>query len=372
MMREFYENRYISKNENNSRSLFLFEDNENTTLKQTLFEYNKIVLLGSPGIGKTTELKNLFNVLWSEKDETGLIPFYINLKYFRKTSKYEDLITFEKWRKLQNIVFILDGLDEIADIQDFVSELELFISKNNHMQIKYIVSCRTNIYEKYLIKISGFETFFLKSLNKNQINSLLRRKHNLDYNELNISSKNYTYLESPFFLDLFAKYFSQKGVLPESDSEIWDLYVSETIEEHKSKQVKRSIINSHQLIIELKKVALVNELMQRSYIAESELNILVGESYKDFIDNPFMIYNSELDNWSFQHRQIQEYFVAKSLSNKSFDDILKIIKIEGENSIHPSLFNSITFLINLDIESETYDKLIDWLEKNQLEVLLKA
>ena len=372
-MTEFYEHRYISKNDSDSRSLFFLEDSDRITLKNTVFEHDKIVLLGSPGIGKTTELKNLFNELWKEKDQNGLIPFYINLKYFRKTSRFEDLITFKDWIKLPKVVFILDGMDEIADIQDFVSELELFISKKNSLSIKYVISCRTNIYEKYLVKISGFQTFFLKNLNRYQINSILEKKHKLNLSEVNIHANHYDYLESPFFLDLFAKYYLQKSTLPNSDSEIWDLYVSETIKEHRDKQIKREVLNNQQLIIELKKVSIVNELMQRSYINDSELNLLVGDSYDYFTDNPFMVFNSELDNWSFKHRQIQEYFVAKSLSERSFEEVLKIIKIDGENSIHPSLFNSLTFLINLlNDESQTYLDLISWLQENQLEVLFKA
>lgn len=250
MMTMFYEKRYISKNENDSLNLFLIDENENTTLHQAIFEHDKIVLLGSPGIGKTTELRNLFDNLWDKKEDTGLIPFFLNIKYFRNTSRFEDLIPFKDWRKLQNVIFILDGLDEIADIQDFVSELELFISKNRDFQLKYVVSCRTNIYEKYLIKISDFETFFIKNLNQNQINSLLKKRHGFEHTKLNISPKIYSYLESPFFLNLFAKLYTQIGELPENEAAIWDLYVTEAINEHRAKQIKRSVINSHQLIIE--------------------------------------------------------------------------------------------------------------------------
>jgi hypothetical protein len=40
--------------------------------------------------------------------------------------------------------------DEIAEIQDFISAFEVFCLSNRILNIKYVISCRTNIYEKYL------------------------------------------------------------------------------------------------------------------------------------------------------------------------------------------------------------------------------
>lgn len=79
--------------------------------------------------------------------------------------------------ELPVITFILDGLDEIAEIQDFVSEMENFIKKRNEdKNINVVISCRTNIYEKYLVKISGFKYFYLEGLTDKQINNILEKR----------------------------------------------------------------------------------------------------------------------------------------------------------------------------------------------------
>ena len=155
-----YEKRYIRREEINYFTI----NEENETLEQFLQEKNRIVLLGNAGIGKTTELKYLFNSLWDKRQEQQNFPFFITLKNFRETSTFEDLIPLKEWRELPIITFILDGLDEIANIQDFISSLELFFNQYKEYKINVVVSCRTNIYEKYITKIDNFKYVFLEGL----------------------------------------------------------------------------------------------------------------------------------------------------------------------------------------------------------------
>ena len=346
----YYEPRYISQSNNNSVNFFFGEKNNRKTLYESIFEFDKIVLLGNPGIGKTKELDNIFEVLWLEQETTGLIPFSINLKNFRPINEFEDLIKYEDWKSLPNIIFILDGLDEISEIQDFISAFEIFVSKNNLFNIKYVISCRTNIYEKYLVNISNFKTFFLDHLMLDQAKSILNEKYKINLDLISIDDKHKNYLQTPFFLNLFAEYYLKNQKPPQSDSEMWEMYVEKTIEVHKKKNIKKKVISNPKLIKELKKVAFVNELMQKNFSTEAELDAILGENHIEFIENPFVIeLNTEEKKWNFEHRQIQEYFVAKTLSEKNIQEIISIIKIPNTNlnAIHPSLFNTITFLINL-------------------------
>ncbi|RXG15245.1 NACHT domain-containing protein [Leeuwenhoekiella aestuarii] len=374
MKKEHYEIRYINKTNESTNELSILGIDNKVLLVDEIFVQQKIVLLGNPGIGKTTELKHLFNVLWAKKNETGLIPFYIDLKYFRRTNRFEDLILYDEWKNLPNVVFILDGLDEIEYLHDFISEFEIFTTRYSDRKIKYVVSCRTNIYEKHLINISGFQTYYLKNLNFDQAKSILKKKYSLDINSLRINEKSKEFIQSPFFLSLFVEYFKQAGELPSTDSEIWDLYINATINRHKTKYIKKGLIQKPVLINRLEKLAFVNELMQRNYISDKNLYEMFNNEYEEFTSNPpLLVYNSEQENWSFEHRQIQEFFVAKVLLDKSIEEILEIVKIKNINAIHPSLFNAITFLLNLfDEENPTYNELINWLKENQIEILFKA
>ena len=128
MNSKYYEPRFIKNSKNNIELLFSEEESKQTLLDLSK-KNDKIVLLGNPGIGKTTELLLLFEKLWELKDVELNFPFFINLKNFRLSTEFEDLILFEEWKELPSITFILDGLDEISNINDFISELEIFLKK---------------------------------------------------------------------------------------------------------------------------------------------------------------------------------------------------------------------------------------------------
>ncbi|AVM55160.1 hypothetical protein [Capnocytophaga sp. oral taxon 864] len=71
-----YEKRYIRREEINYFTI----NEENETLEHFLQEKNRIVLLGNAGIGKTIELKYLFNSLWDKREEQQNFPFLLLLK----------------------------------------------------------------------------------------------------------------------------------------------------------------------------------------------------------------------------------------------------------------------------------------------------
>lgn len=88
----------------------------------------------------------MFIYFWKEKREKGIIPFYLNIKNFTDNTDIENLINFPNWRLIENPCFIIDGLDEISNLNNFISKLEL-LPYNKKVKI-ILESCRTNIYEK--------------------------------------------------------------------------------------------------------------------------------------------------------------------------------------------------------------------------------
>ncbi|RKR11686.1 hypothetical protein C8C82_3743 [Flavobacterium sp. 81] len=373
MNQNYYELRHVIKSNEKSFNFYLENINKQKTLEDNIFEHDKIVLLGNPGIGKSTELKNLFDGLWSKIDSNGLVPFSINLKNFRPVNNFEDLLAYKDWKTLPQIIFILDGLDEIAEIEDFLSAFEIFMNQHKLAKYKYVISCRTNIFEKYLINIANFETFYLEDLTFKQSSSILNRKFSIRLEDLSLSDKHYQYLKTPFFLNLFAEYFISEKKLPDSDAKMWETYVNKHMELQKIKVQKRRVINIPREVKELKKIAFLNEFQHKNFITAVELNDAVGDSYIELIENPFFInLENEQEKFSFEHRQLQEYFVAKTLAEKSFDEILSIIKIDNLDKLHPTLFNSISFLLNLITDENSINQLIDWIEINQIELLIRA
>lgn len=373
IQKNHYETRFISKSNQQHKASFYYDKNEPKILMDYVFEYDKMVLLGNPGIGKTRELENLFDLLWEVKDSTGLIPFSLKLKNFRKGKDFEELIKFKNWKELYNVIFILDGLDEIEFIQDFLSAFEIFISQNSERNIKYLISCRTNIFEKYLVNISNFETFFLENLTYEQAKSILKNKYNVNIDDLKLQKNHSIYIQTPFFLELLAEYYlNNKKILPQSDAIMWDNIVDNALKIYKEKRLKEELKSIPKIKSNYEKVAFINELMQRNYFTDDELYKILKEDSIKFIEYPYITAIDD-NKFSFEHRQMQEYFVAKLLSKREFDQILNIVKIEGVNNIHPSFFNVMTFLINLlEIDSEVFKKIIKWINENQIELFFKA
>ncbi|MCF2218331.1 hypothetical protein H9Q08_03355 [Chryseobacterium sp. PS-8] len=368
----FYEQRYIKTPKSNSE-IQLIDEQSKDTLSDILVKNNRIVLLGNPGIGKSTELNILFDLLEEKKGDDLNFPFRIDLKNFRTVSKFEDLIHFKKWEELPCITFILDGLDEIAAIQDFISELESFLSKNEDKNINVVISCRTNIYEKYLINISGFKYFYLDGLTDRQINNILEKRISklLNNGELN---KFRVYLENPFNLNLFCEYYESKGSYPETQAESWDLFIENELKKlTKDKLKKRGEIDIPHIKECLKKVAFTSELMQQNYISEDHVYDLLGRDDKSIFEQiSFIEKLPDSDNYTFRHKNYQEFFSAKLLAEFSAEQIISLIKITPEENItKPSLFNTITFLLNI-VDDEKLSDIKEWLLKHEPEILFLA
>ena len=371
MNKEYYEQRYI-KNSKSNVEYSLFEEKAKETLFDLLQKNSKIVLLGNPGIGKTTELKNLFEQLWENRENSLNFPIYINLKNFTKNHQFEELIPLKEWLELPRLTFILDGLDEIADIQNFISELELFVKKYEEKNIFIIISCRTNIYEKYLIKISGFTYFYLENLSDKQINRILENKisKQLTYNELD---KFRVFLENPFTLTLFCNYYKENETFPTSILEAFELSIKKELNHTKEKFKSRIDVDIPFVKKDLMKVAFIGELMQQNQISEDVLAEIILREYKPvFEELPFLDKLPHSENFVFRHKNYQEFFAAKYLSEFEIERIISIIKIDHNiNKTKPSLFNTITFLLNI-LDQQKFEALKKWLLDYEPEILFLA
>ena len=89
--------------------------------------------------------------------------------------------------------------------------------------------------------------------------------------------------------------------------------------------------------------------MKSNLITEENIFDALNEmqnNFGEFLKTPFLDKNTGKEEYFFAHRNIQEYFAALLLSKHSFEKILNIILIKDSNNIHPSLNNTVTFLIN--------------------------
>lgn len=365
------------KEENEKGIIELLDSNKSIGLPEIITSNDKIFLIGNPGSGKSTELRVLAEKLWEQGPETGLIPIYKSLKNFTITDSLESYLP-ASFDDFNNIIFILDGIDEIADIEYFKSKLEVFIDKNENRNksFKYIISCRTNVYESVVNTITGFQAFYLNDLTNYEIKMLLKSHCGNLIDKLNFGENIKDFLNTPFQVLILSEYINANRKLPNSTVELWDNYIKVRLSSDELEKLKKIKLNIHLINEYSKKLSLINELMKSNICSEDNIFKLVeknNSNLEEFKKNPLLDCTTGTKDWFFEHRNIQEYFAAVAISEKSFKEILKFIQVEGTLKTHPSLFNTITFLINLlNKSSEKYTKLRDWIVLNEPELLFKA
>lgn len=382
LSKEYIERLVEERSDNaNTRTLFKsadlisFQDSVNN-LKNA--EDNGIVLLGNPGSGKSLELTHLAVNEWKKRDKTGWIPFFSEIRTFTQNSSVEDYLP-EKWKEIPQLLIIYDGVDEVLNIPDFVSKIEKFNIDllNSKNKVKFVFSCRTNIYESLINSISNFQVTFLADLSHSEAREYLKNRYDISNEDFLILLKNKKseeFLTNPYYLKLLGEYYSIRKTLPINKAVLINKFVEKRLEHEKLKKFKLNRYDKSLVKKSCMKVALAMEAMQISEISDSQVLELLKSEKEIFIDSCFIkkVYGRE--SWKFEHRNLQEYFVAKSIKNLGFDEILSFICIDSDTpKTHPSWLNSISYLLNLiEADSEKYKMLIEWLIKYDPEVLFES
>lgn len=337
-----------------------------------------IVLLGNPGYGKSSELKQFALDLWESRNENTLIPVFYVLKNFSSSSNITDFLP-ENYKFIENLIVILDGIDELENIIDFSNKLRNFISDNKEYikdsKMKFLISCRTNVYRKYVKNINDFDTWFLDEIDIPSAVQFLDKKFNVDIREHKSFDiyKHQELLENPFYLELIGKYYKTHKILLTNKAILIDEYVKLRLNEDKDVKYQNDInFDTDRIISYTQKIAFALEAMQKPNLNSSEIKRVIKIDEKEFAKNPFLEENLD-GSWSFVHKNIQEYFVAKMLKDLTFEQIIEFIRIDSNtNKIHPTWYNVIAFLLNLELNENLYDSLIQWLLDNDFELLFNA
>ncbi|MGJ8549535.1 NACHT domain-containing protein [Winogradskyella wichelsiae] len=345
--------------------------------EEIVSDNDKIFILGNPGAGKTTSLEEFVMQYWSIGEQNGSTPIFRNLKNFTITDTIENKLP-NNFDDLKNVLLVLDGIDEIADVENFISKLEDFLNSETvlNLNLKCVISCRTNIYESVVKKINGFSTFFIKDLEYYEAIAFLKTLCESPIDHLEFNEISNSFLKNPFQIKILATYLNTYNRVPTNSAILWENYIAERLKTDSSEKQKRKKFNSSLIKSQSQKVSLINELMKSNTINEDLLLEVFNynpEHLEEFKKNPLIDMISGSSDWFYEHRNIQEYFAAKLISKQPIDNIISFIQILDKKRTHPSLFNSITFLINiLDKESDKYIQLVDWLVKHEPEILFKA
>ncbi|MEO8235766.1 MAG: hypothetical protein ABI549_10165 [Flavobacterium sp.] len=370
-----YVNRSFSEDLDTTFRFSFYDKVESLTLNKILETNDNIFILGNPGNGKSTELKKMALSIWKEGEVEDPIPIFKNLRNFTITDDVSSYLP-KGWEELNNILFILDGIDEISDIENFKSKLESFITSNTNKtkKHKFIISCRTNVYESIAKGISGFKVFYLKDLTQFESLELLKKKCGNIIDTIGYQDMLLDFLKTPFHIEIVADFINKKQTLPKNTADLWKTYITNRLTIDENDKLKKITLNIALIEEYSKKTSVINEFMKTNTFEENNLfKILNKNSYnfKEFKKNPLIELQKNTKVWNFEHRNIQEYFAAIAISEMDFVKIIDFIQIQNTLKTHPSLFNTITFLINI-LDGDKSQELISWLIVNEPELLFKA
>lgn len=339
-------------------------------------ENHKVLILGNAGLGKTYELEHLALEIWNDSSDER-VPIYSNFKNFTTLDTLDSFI-YHKWKSVDTIMFIFDGIDEIQNIHDFIAKLQNFITslEKEDRQFSMVISCRTNIYESLVKNVSGFKVFYLKELVYLQGKALLKKWSGSIIDDFDFNQNHLTFLRNPFQIKILSEYINTHKKLPSNTAILWKSYIDERLSYDTSDKFKRIALNPPLIKSYSKKISLINELRKSNVFNQDQLFKIAKNSSsdsKEFMLNPLLDTIPSSEDWYFEHRNIQEYFAALTISEMELDDIIHIIQIKNTSKTNPSLFNTISFLLNiLDETDAKYDSIIQWFLDNEPELLFKA
>lgn len=362
------------------RGFYIFENPEYQIELEEYLNISEfgVMVLGNPGYGKSQELKRFAVELWKNREVNLKIPKFLNLKTFNTNTSIESLLP-KDFKYLTDLTAIFDGLDEVHNIIDFTNKLKTFITENvdtiKKNRLKFIISCRTSIYNKYVKDFAGFQVCFLNEVSEGASIRFLFKKYNIDLRTDSRFNfwKYRDILENPFYLYLLGDYFKNTGEMLLNKSNLIEKYVKNRLDEDEKQKYRNDKDYEKSVILETsKKIALSMEAMQKTAISRSEITAICNQKV-DIFKNPFLQEGFNTEEWSFEHKNIQEYFVAKTLANLDFEEIIDFIRIDkNTNKIHPTWINVVSFLLNLDLPKTIFNQLVEWISDNEIQFVFEA
>ncbi|GGB64230.1 hypothetical protein GCM10007424_00100 [Flavobacterium suaedae] len=277
------------------------------------------------------------------------------------------------------LVIILDGVDEVENITDFTNKLRAYIdeheTKLKKYKIRFIISCRTNVYRKYIKQVAAFNEYYLNEVAFSQAAPFLFEKFGLDLS----TQPNFDYsqqrqlFENPFYLELIGKYYLQHKSLRTDKATLIREFVNSRLKHDEDNKFSNDAgFDIDRIISDTRRAAFTFESLQKTNLSAADLKKVTGMEATTLAKNPFLEENTD-GTWAFENKNIQEYFVATLMVELSFEEILELIRIDTDiNKVHPSWYNVVSFTLNLNLPQQVYADLADWLAEHDYEVLFNA
>ncbi len=362
---KFYDIYYPIKAKYKELSTDFIEDFEDV-----LINYKNIALIGIAGCGKTTLIRHIFlnSILTKNK-----IPILIELRNLNTFSGTLESLILEKVLKTKTkpseeifkrtlnsgkYVFLLDGFDEIFSEKrvEIVRQIELFIDSNSGNN--FIISSRPG---SNVENFPRFYPFTVEELTSRDIVKFVNinvkieetNKRILEVINENKNADYKNYLKNPLLLSMFILAIYSHPEIP-SRKNIFYKNVFDTLYSRHDAHTKNSFLREKFAKLEredyeviLEKFSFIASIegkfeFSEEYLTEVFYRIKLQSNYSYKIDDLIKDYKSQISIllqdgfiFTFPHRSMQEYFMARFVSKlpeKSKIDFYKKLKIISKNS----------------------------------------
>ena len=233
---------------------FFNKDNQQTTqLKQShktidFFDRDdikgKLLILGEPGAGKTTELLSLTQDLIQRaiENKTAPIPVIFELSSWKNDQAIRDWLieklcdiykgvpkkVAEHWIDNHQLIPLLDGLDELGLEKQNKCILAINRFLDSNFQTRLVVCCRREEYEQAQTKLEQLNgAIYLESLSDEQIQQYLKslnRSYIWDENIRN-ESELLQLVRKPLFLTMLVVAYQGRAI--KNSSELFEAYIEQ-------------------------------------------------------------------------------------------------------------------------------------------------
>lgn len=314
--------------------------------------YDRLVLLGRPGAGKTTFLKALLLDCVNGNLEKKYLPVLISLYEYSKCNL--ELIEFIK-KELSicgfsdigynsdnilnsgKIFILLDGLDEISYGQEDKIVFEITRLTKQYPNNKYIISCRDAGYRNWF---PDFVDIALTEFNEDQILAFVSNwfidKCSIDkfWDDVKCNQQRIELAKNPLLLSLLCLVYKSLGRFPMNRIELYeygiDVLLSKWDESKNVRQEKRyKLLPVSKKKEILRKIAFDAFIRKETYFKKPQIltsiskyftqtndesNFGVIDDYDDFLSimqvQHGLIVERAREVYSFSHLTFQEFFIA--------------------------------------------------------------
>lgn len=330
----------------------------------------RLVVLGSAGMGKSTELKQLALQLTEI-----CCPFHLPLNTFTGTRTLEQMFASEWLAAGRFKALLLDGLDEVLpeDAERVKREIGRFA--NVYPEIPIIVSCRSNFYTLPTAgaggSLNGFAVAALEPLTLATVQTYIVHAHPLiDAEEfLNQVHRQglVVLLENPFWVIAMVEFYQEHKSLGGSITELLEYLIERNFKRDASHYDGSIPLaeQRHELFRHLETIACCMNITGTRTITDTEVAELLSdrEAYR-LIRYSGTFSKDETDHWQFKHGYFQEFLTVRLLSRQTFDRILPLIR-SASDTVLPGWQNTLTLLLNILPKGSTlFGLLVGWLAEH--------